>query len=244
MAGAMAAHARCAMVRDLHRVTSEEQLFASAYNASPPTAQGAGVKWALRGYLPPKHLRIPGIDYGVPEDSAMTMFGGDISPSVVGRESISYLLAGCFAAAQQSGVDADAVMDEDGVSEVTGARREFHSRFSPSSRDATGGRSRAFRGARARRRTAPRAARTRGAHLVDTVAADDALRFSPPLRFADSPAVSLPSSSVAVTEQNPHERVVKGGMASRPSWGQNNYAAQREKLAAAYRKSPDGSPKG
>ena len=128
MAGAMAAHARCAMVRDLHRVTSEEQLFASAYNASPPTAQGAGVKWALRGYLPPKHLRIPGIDYGVPEDSAMTMFGGDISPSVVGRESISDLLAGCFAAAQ-SGVDADAVMDEDGVSEVTGARREFHSRF-------------------------------------------------------------------------------------------------------------------
>ena len=147
MAGAMAAHARCAMVRDLHRVTSEEQLFASAYNASPPTAQGAGVKWALRGYLPPKHLRIPGIDYGVPEDSAMTMFGRDISPSVVGRESISDLLAGCFAAAQ-SGVDADAVMDEDGVSEVTGARREFHSRFSPSSRDATGGRSRAFRGAR------------------------------------------------------------------------------------------------
>ena len=145
MAGAMAAHARCAMVRDLHRVTSEEQLFASAYNASPPTAQGAGVKWALRGYLPPKHLRIPGIDYGVPEDSAMTMFGGDISPSVVGRESITDLLAGCFA--HQSGVDADAVMDEDGVSEVTGARN-VHPVFSPPSRDATRVRSRAFRGAR------------------------------------------------------------------------------------------------
>ena len=162
MAGAMAAHARCAMVRDLHRVTSEEQLFASAYNASPPTAQGAGVKWALRGYLPPKHLRIPGIDYGVPEDSAMTMFGGDISPSVVGRESISDLLAGCFAAAQQSGVDADAVMDEDGVSEVTGARREFHSRFLAVVARRDG---RSFEGVSrgARRRTAPRAARTRGA---------------------------------------------------------------------------------
>jgi hypothetical protein len=52
----------------------------------------AEVRWALRGYLPPKHLRIPGYNYGLPEDSAVT-FG---APTILPRESIVELMAGCF----------------------------------------------------------------------------------------------------------------------------------------------------
>ena len=78
---------------DLHRVTSEEKLFHSDYNVPPGHAPGENeVRWALRGYLPPKHLRIDGYNYGIPEDSAL----GFPSPSIVKRESTSALMAGCF----------------------------------------------------------------------------------------------------------------------------------------------------
>lgn len=85
--------------RDLHRVTTEEALFSSEYNVPPGHAAGPNdsVRWTLRGYLPPKHLRIPGYDYGVTEDSETNYrFFQDEAPSVVARESIAELMAGCF----------------------------------------------------------------------------------------------------------------------------------------------------
>ena len=47
------------------------------------------------GLLPPKHLRIPGYNYGLPEDSQGTGFD-ECSPSIVGRESTRELMAGVF----------------------------------------------------------------------------------------------------------------------------------------------------
>ena len=90
-------------IRDLHRVTSEERAFQSEYNFPPvkcSTATGSGsnekeVRWALRGYLPPKHLRIPGYAYGLPEDTAVHMFD-ELPRNVRPRESIAELMAGCF----------------------------------------------------------------------------------------------------------------------------------------------------
>ena len=55
---------------DLHRVTTEERLFHSEYNVPPGHAAAPNeVRWALRGYLPPKHLRIDGYNYGIPEET-------------------------------------------------------------------------------------------------------------------------------------------------------------------------------
>ena len=53
------------------------------------------VRWTLRGYLPPKHLRIPGYDYGRPEDSESNLFD-EASPRIIGRESTRELMAGVF----------------------------------------------------------------------------------------------------------------------------------------------------
>jgi hypothetical protein len=79
--------------RDLHRVTSEERLFSSEYNVTPGHGGAKEqVRWALRGYLPPKHLRIPGYDYGIPEDSEH----GASPQTIVAKESIAELMAGCF----------------------------------------------------------------------------------------------------------------------------------------------------
>ena len=80
---------------DLHRVTSEEALFHSEYNVPPGHAAARNeVRWALRGYLPPKHLRIDGYNYGIPEETEFTFAG--YNPDVVKRESTSALMAGCF----------------------------------------------------------------------------------------------------------------------------------------------------
>jgi|Transcript_15051 hypothetical protein len=80
---------------DLHRVTSEEALFHSEYNVPPGHAAARNeVRWALRGYLPPKHLRIDGYNYGIPEETEFTFAG--YNPDIVKRESTSALMAGCF----------------------------------------------------------------------------------------------------------------------------------------------------
>mmetsp|Transcript_41 Transcript_41/g.152 ORF Transcript_41/g.152 Transcript_41/m.152 type:complete len:151 (-) Transcript_41:250-702(-) len=83
--------------RDLHRVTTQEKLFQSEFNApAGHCSTNAGeVRWTLRGYLPPKHLRIPGYNYGLPEDSQGTGFD-ECSPSIVGKESTRELMAGVF----------------------------------------------------------------------------------------------------------------------------------------------------
>jgi hypothetical protein len=101
---------------DLHRVTTEERLFASEYNVPPGHAMGPKdeVKWTLRGYLPPKHLRIPGYNYGMPEDSAVTRFFEEAAPLIIARESIAELMAGCFVP--------DCGGDE-GMAEDTGEKR-------------------------------------------------------------------------------------------------------------------------
>jgi hypothetical protein len=80
---------------DLHRVTTEERLFHSEYNVPPGHAAAVGeVRWALRGYLPPKHLRIDGYNYGIPEDTEAVCL--QYAPDIVRRESTSALMAGCF----------------------------------------------------------------------------------------------------------------------------------------------------
>ena len=57
-------------------MTTEEKLFHSDYNVPPGHAPAQNeVRWALRGYLPPKHLRIDGYNYGLPEDSAVKFAG-------------------------------------------------------------------------------------------------------------------------------------------------------------------------
>ena len=69
--GGTAGTAESPSKRDLHRVTTQEKLFQSEFNAPAGHCSmlNAGeVRWTLRGYLPPKHLRIPGYDYGRPED--------------------------------------------------------------------------------------------------------------------------------------------------------------------------------
>ena len=80
---------------DLHRVTTEERLFHSEYNVPPGHAAAPNeVRWALRGYLPPKHLRIDGYNYGIPEDTEAVF--EEYAPDIVKRESTSALMAGCF----------------------------------------------------------------------------------------------------------------------------------------------------
>ena len=92
------AHETAARTSDLHRVTTEEALFSSEFNSAPGHAMGNkdSVRWTLRGYLPPKHLRIPGYNYGVPEDSQVNRFYEEAAPCITARESISELMAGCF----------------------------------------------------------------------------------------------------------------------------------------------------
>ena len=93
---------------DLHRVTSEEKLFHSDYNVPPGHAPGENeVRWALRGYLPPKHLRIDGYNYGIPEDTEAVF--EEYAPDIVKRESTSALMAGCFVHESEP---ADEGMDE------------------------------------------------------------------------------------------------------------------------------------
>ena len=100
---------------DLHRVTTEEKLFHSDYNVPPGHAPAQNeVRWALRGYLPPKHLRIDGYNYGLPEDSAVKF--ADASPNIVKRESTTALMAGCFVP------DSEAEMDVGAQSEASHAR--------------------------------------------------------------------------------------------------------------------------
>ena len=80
---------------DLHRVTTEERLFHSEYNVPPGHAAAPNeVRWALRGYLPPKHLRIDGYNYGIPEETEAVFV--EYAPDIVKRESTSALMAGCF----------------------------------------------------------------------------------------------------------------------------------------------------
>jgi len=69
----------------------------SEYNCAPGhlIASQTAVRWALRGYLPPKHLRIPGYNYGIPEDSAATFHDAAI-PTIFPKESIADLMAGCL----------------------------------------------------------------------------------------------------------------------------------------------------
>lgn len=99
---------------DLHRVTTEEKLFHSDYNVPPGHAPAQNeVRWALRGYLPPKHLRIDGYNYGLPEDSAVVF--ADASPNIVKRESTTALMAGCFVP------DSEAEMDVGAQSETSHA---------------------------------------------------------------------------------------------------------------------------
>ena len=96
--GGTAGTAESPSKRDLHRVTTQEKLFASEFNAPAGHCSmlNAGeVRWTLRGYLPPKHLRIPGYDYGRPEDSESNLFD-EASPRIIGRESTRELMAGVF----------------------------------------------------------------------------------------------------------------------------------------------------
>ena len=80
---------------DLHRVTTEERLFHSEYNVPPGHAAAPNeVRWALRGYLPPKHLRIDGYNYGIPEETEAVFV--EYAPDIIKRESTSALMAGCF----------------------------------------------------------------------------------------------------------------------------------------------------
>ena len=80
---------------DLNRVTTEERLFHSEYNVPPGHAAAPNeVRWALRGYLPPKHLRIDGYNYGIPEETEAVFV--EYAPDIVKRESTSALMAGCF----------------------------------------------------------------------------------------------------------------------------------------------------
>ena len=93
---------------DLHRVTTEERLFHSEYNVPPGHAAAPNeVRWALRGYLPPKHLRIDGYNYGIPEDTEAVF--EEYAPDIVKRESTSALMAGCFVHESEP---ADEGMDE------------------------------------------------------------------------------------------------------------------------------------
>lgn len=98
MSSSVHALENAARTRDLHRVTTEEALYSSEYNSAPGHAMGNkdSVRWTLRGYLPPKHLRIPGYNYGVPEDSQVNRFYEEAAPSITARESIAELMAGCF----------------------------------------------------------------------------------------------------------------------------------------------------
>lgn len=92
---------------DLHRVTTEEKLFHSEYNVPPGHAPAQNeVRWALRGYLPPKHLRIDGYNYGLPEDSAVVF--SDASPIIVKRESTTALMAGCFVPESEANMEVGA----------------------------------------------------------------------------------------------------------------------------------------
>jgi hypothetical protein len=96
--GGTAGTAESPSKRDLHRVTTQEKLFQSEFNAPAGHCSmlNAGeVRWTLRGYLPPKHLRIPGYNYGEPEDSECTGFD-EASPRIIGRESTRELMAGVF----------------------------------------------------------------------------------------------------------------------------------------------------
>jgi len=96
--GGTAGTAESPSKRDLHRVTTQEKLFQSEFNAPAGHCSmlNAGeVRWTLRGYLPPKHLRIPGYDYGRPEDSESNLFD-EASPRIIGRESTRELMAGVF----------------------------------------------------------------------------------------------------------------------------------------------------
>ena len=96
--GGTAGTAESPSKRDLHRVTTQEKLFQSEFNAPAGHCSmlNAGeVRWTLRGYLPPKHLRIPGYDYGRPEDSESNLFD-KASPRIIGRESTRELMAGVF----------------------------------------------------------------------------------------------------------------------------------------------------
>lgn len=112
MSSSVHALENAARTRDLHRVTTEESLFSSEYNVPPGHAMGPkdSVRWTLRGYLPPKHLRIPGYNYGVPEDSQVNSFFESAAPVILARESIAELMAGCYVP------DAD-VGREDGMSD-------------------------------------------------------------------------------------------------------------------------------
>ena len=98
MSSSVHALENAARTRDLHRVTTEEALYSSEFNCAPGHAMANkdSVRWTLRGYLPPKHLRIPGYNYGVPEDSQVNRFYEQAAPSVTARESIAELMAGCF----------------------------------------------------------------------------------------------------------------------------------------------------
>ena len=111
MSAAMAAAQKTV---DLHRVTTEERLFHSEYNVPPRHAAARNeVRWALRGYLPPKHLRIDGYNYGIPEETEFSL--AEYDPCIVKRESTSALMAGCFVHDEASMEDGG----EEGVSTVT-----------------------------------------------------------------------------------------------------------------------------
>ena len=235
---------------DLHRVTTEERLFHSEYNVPPGHAAAPNeVRWALRGYLPPKHLRIDGYNYGIPEETEAVFV--EYAPDIVKRESTSALMAGCFVHESEP---AEEGMDE-GISVGTVT-------MSTSTRGPAGNRevfahSFLFRvplypNGRARldvpgSRVAPARGFSRNSSFVAT-GTDSRTNFSASRhvkkRFLFSSAVRLLRRRVRDASRSPDDhlprrragdpyaRTIKGGMSSRPSWGQHQYEAASSAVAS------------
>ena len=207
-------------IRDLHRVTSEERAFQSEYNFPPvkcSTTTGSGsnekeVRWALRGYLPPKHLRIPGYAYGLPEDTAVHMFD-ELPRNVRPRESIAELMAGCFVPGSER---------DEGMSEGASASDPIDHRPKPC--DAIlpprgcppPGRPR--RDARLPKDRDHERKRVPGQINMLT-------RFFRSCRF-----LRFILFAVTVVDTS---RTVKGNMSSRPSWGHQAYSMAQQAAQAA-----------
>jgi len=96
----------------------------SEYNGAPGhyIATETAVRWALRGYLPPKHLRIPGYNYGIPEDSSASFHDAAI-PKIFPKESIADLMAGCFTEGGSSGGEEQAAFVSMDASDNAGPDR-------------------------------------------------------------------------------------------------------------------------
>ena len=77
-------------------LSPEEKAFESAYNGAIGLHNPGSVRWALRGYLPPKHLRIPGYNYGKPEDSDDARRSFNLPEEVSPKESIAEIMRGVF----------------------------------------------------------------------------------------------------------------------------------------------------